>query len=69
MVALLSLSSWYLVIAVWVFLVVPWVCMQFMIVVFPDHNHLLFFLDMPAKLTKNVLVAYLVTAQITGIHR
>ena len=29
MVALLSLSSWCLVIVVWLFLAVPWVCLQF----------------------------------------
>ena len=39
--ALLSLSSWYLVIAVLLFLVVPWVCLQFVIVVFPDQTYLL----------------------------
>ena len=43
LVALLSLSSWCLVIYVWLFTVVPWVCLQFVIVVFPDHSHLLFF--------------------------
>ena len=42
LVALLSLSSWCLVIVVWLFLLVPWVCLQFVIVVFPDHTHLLF---------------------------
>ena len=42
LIALLSLSSWCLVIVVWLFLVVPWVCLQFVIVVFPDHTHLLF---------------------------
>ena len=42
LVALLSLSSWCLVIDVWLFLTVPWVCLQFVIVVFPDHTHLLF---------------------------
>ena len=26
----------------WLFLVVPWVCLQFVIVVFPDHTHLPF---------------------------
>ena len=41
-VALLSLSSWCLVIVVWLFLVVPWVCLQCVLVVFPDHTHLLF---------------------------
>ena len=40
--ALLSLSAWCLVIVVWLFLAVPCVCLQFVIVVFPDHTHLLF---------------------------
>ena len=43
LVALLSLSSWCLVIVVWLFLVVQWVCLQFMNLVFPDHTRLLFF--------------------------
>ena len=42
LVALLGLSSWCLVIVVWLFLAVPWVCLQFVIVVFPDHTHLVF---------------------------
>ena len=42
LVALLSLSSWCLVIVVWLFLAVPEVCLQFVIVVFPDHTRLLF---------------------------
>ena len=42
LVALLSLSSWCLVIVVWLLLAVPWVCLQFLIVLFPDHTHLLF---------------------------
>ena len=29
-------------IVVWLFLTMPWVCLQFVIVVFPDHTHLLF---------------------------
>ena len=37
LVALLCLSSCCLVIAVWLFLAVPRVCLQFVIVVFPDH--------------------------------
>ena len=40
---MISLSSWCLVIAVWLFLALPWVCLQFVIVVFPDPTHLLFF--------------------------
>ena len=45
LVALLSLSSWCLVVVVWLILAVPWGCLQFVIVVFPDHTHLLFFLQ------------------------
>ena len=48
--ALLGLSSQCLVIVVWLFLAVPWVCLWFIIVVFPDHTHLLFFI----KLHSNV---------------
>ena len=36
---LLSLSSWCLVVVVWLFIAVPWVCLQFVIVVFPEHTH------------------------------
>ena len=42
LVALLSLSSWCLVVVVRLFLAVQWVSLQFVIVVFPDHTHLLF---------------------------
>ena len=39
LVGLLSLSSWCLVFVVRLFLPVPQVCLQFVIVVFPDHTH------------------------------
>ena len=39
-VALLGLSSWCLVIVVRLFLTMPPVCLQFVIVVFPDHTQL-----------------------------
>ena len=39
LVALLGLSSWCLVMVVWLFLVVPWVCLWFVIVLLPDHTH------------------------------
>ena len=42
LVALLNLYSWCLVIVEWLFLAVQWGCLQFVIVVFPDHTHLLF---------------------------
>ena len=38
LVALLGLS-WCLVMVVWLFLVVPWVCLWFVIVLLPDHTH------------------------------
>ena len=43
LVALLNLSSWCLVMVERLFLAVPRGCLQFVIVVFPDHTHLLFF--------------------------
>ena len=43
LVALLCLSSWCLVIVVSLFLTMPRVCLQFVIVVFPDHTHFFFF--------------------------
>ena len=49
MVALLSLSSWCLVIVVWLFLALPWVCLHFVIVAFPDHIRLLFLLGLYSK--------------------
>ena len=42
LVALLFLSTMCLVIVVWLFLAAPRVCLQFVIVVFPEHSHLLF---------------------------
>ena len=45
LVALRYLSSWCLVMVEWFFLAVPWGCLRFVIVVFPDHTHLLFFLS------------------------
>ena len=43
LVALLNLSSWRLMMVEWLFLAVPWVCLRFLNVVFPDHTHLVFF--------------------------
>ena len=42
LIALLNLSSWCLVMVERLFLTVPRGCLQFVIVVFPDHTHLLF---------------------------
>ena len=43
LIALLNLSSWCLVMVERLFLAVPRGCLQFVISVFPDHTHLLFF--------------------------
>ena len=41
LIALLNLSSWCLVMVERLFLAVPRGCLRFVIVVFPDHTHLL----------------------------
>ena len=43
LVALLNVSSWCLVMVEQLFLGVPWGCLRFVIVVSPDHTHLLFY--------------------------
>ena len=43
LVALLNLSSWCLVMVERLFLARPCDCLRFVIVLFPDHTHLLFF--------------------------
>ena len=48
LIALLNLSSWCLVMVERLFLAVPRGCLQFVIVVFPDHTHLLFLSKHPA---------------------
>ena len=56
LVALLSLSSCCLIIVVWLFLAVQWICLRFVIVVFSGHTHLLFLsIQLSAKSCKNVV--------------
>ena len=45
-----NLSSWCLVMVERLFLTVPRGCLQFVIVVFPDHTHLLFLIRKPRAL-------------------
>ena len=47
LMALLNLSSWCLVMVERLFLAVPRGCLRFVIVVFPDHTHLLFLMGNP----------------------
>ena len=42
LVVLFDLSSWCLVMVERLFLAVSWGCLRFVIVLFPDHTHLLF---------------------------
>ena len=57
LIALLNFSSWCLVMVERLFLAVPRGCLQFVIVVFPDHTHLLF--SMLAILTCIKLFLYI----------
>ena len=45
LVALLCLSSWCLMMVVRLFLVVPWGCLLFVIVVFPEFTHYFLFIE------------------------
>ena len=45
LVALLNMSSRCLVMVERLFLTMPWGCLRFVIVVFPDQTHLLFLFD------------------------
>ena len=53
LVALLNLSSWYLVMVERLFLAVPWGCLRFVNVVFPGHTHLLFLRNFNQSLVVN----------------
>ena len=64
LVALLNLSSWCLLMVERLFLAVPWGCLQFVIVVFPDHTHLLFLANV--NIRKRMFYP-LVTAEIYTI--
>ena len=66
LVALLNLSPWCLVMVEWLFLAVPWGCLQFVIVVFPDHTQLLF-LQGYHKAVSQKLRSILVTCNDLGL--
>ena len=51
LIALLNLSSWCLVMVERLFLTVPRGCLQFVIVVFPDHTHLLYLMEKEKLIT------------------
>ena len=62
LVALLCLSSECLVVVVWLFLRVPWVCLRFVIVEFPVQTDLLFFAYEQQKLDQPALPRSLISA-------
>ena len=51
LVALLNLCTWCLVMVERLFLAVPQGCLRFVIVVFPDHTHLLFLMVPTSKMS------------------
>ena len=55
LIALLNLSSWCLMMVEWLFLAVPRGCLQFVIVVFPDHTNLLFLISKILFLTLEIV--------------
>ena len=57
LIALLNLSSWCLVMVERLFLAVPRGCLQFVIVVFPDHTPLLFLGFLVSGIQLNVLLS------------
>ena len=68
LVALLNLSSWYLVMVEWLFPAESWGCLQFVIVVFPDHTHyiLCFFLFLNVKNVKEDLMVNVKMATLSA---
>ena len=56
LVALLNLSSWCLMMVERLFLAVPRGCLRFVIVVFPYHTHLLFFMSYSWKMDHKVSI-------------
>ena len=57
LITVLNLSSWCLVMVERLFLAVPRGCLQFVIVVFPDHTHLLFFTVYEMRIVTALMVA------------
>ena len=60
LIALLNLSSWCLVMVERLFLTVPRGCLQFVIVGFPDHTHLLFLFKIKPPVLEDSLWKWLI---------
>ena len=59
LIAWLNLSPWCLLMVEWLFLAMPWGCLQFVIVVFPDHTHLLVLYLVKENWRKGAYIVYL----------
>ena len=69
LVALLNLSSCCLVMVEWLFLAVPWGCLRFVIVVFPDHIHYLDPSDKHVLLNIRLIEAVLLRTHILDVKQ
>ena len=69
LIALLNLSSWCLVMVERLFIAMLRGCLHFVIVVFPDHTHLLFLVRIRAKIEKNTLCGRALVRVIAKIER
>ena len=70
-VDLLRFFSRSLMSVVWLFLAAPWVCLQFVIVVFPDHTLFLFLKQIKIMLhnkKKNKTKKTTTTKMLSGLH-
>ena len=63
--ALLCLSSWCLMSVMWFLFTMPWVCLQFVVVVFPNHTHFLYFIKRVEESDK--CIAFFETSLIDSI--
>ena len=68
LVALLNLSSWCLVMVERLFLAVPRGCLRFVIVVFPDHTHLLFLITFNSFIARGDLLFSFNLCKQLGTH-
>ena len=57
-IALLNLSSWCLVMVERLFIAIPRGCLRFVIMVFPDHSHLLFLQKNDKLLGKPLILSF-----------
>ena len=67
LIALLNLSSWCLVMVERLFFAVPRGCLQFVIVVFLDHTHLLFSIDL-CKSSSYIFFIFKIFMKYISLH-